>query len=159
MEYEKKEQVFPMNAVRLCVDKYGADMQGRIYSRMSEEPLIFANCSEMLLKADALFDERGYPQTFQEKRSFQERESCPGKYAVPEPLLSSEELRSQKGIYYTLDIIVWSRRRAGWQGMILYEDGSRAARFQSELELLECISRELELKKDIQSNSSKMVDI
>lgn len=143
MEDGKKEQIFPMNAVRLCVDRYGADMQGRIYSRMSEEPLVFTNCSEMLLRADALFDECGYPQTFQEKRSFLEGERSPGRYAVPQAVMGSEEIRSQKGQYYTLDIIVWSRRRAGWQGKLQHPDGTMLAEFQSELELLECIGREL----------------
>ncbi|MDO4298362.1 MAG: hypothetical protein Q4C59_07805 [Lachnospiraceae bacterium] len=62
----KEKGEFPMNGIRICVDHCGEDLKGRIYSRMNKESIRFENCSDMLLKADKLFDARGYPQTFQE---------------------------------------------------------------------------------------------
>lgn len=134
---------YPVNAIRICVDSYGEDLEGRIYSRMSQEPLWFDNCSGMLLKADALFDERGYPQAFQEKRCFGQKKDGAGKYAPMQILVGNEQVLSQRGVYDTIDVVIQSRRRSGWQGMLLEEDGSPAEKFQSELELLDCIRKRL----------------
>ena len=134
-----------MNAVRVCIDQYDADLQGRIYSRLSREPLFFGSCSKMLLETDRLFDEHGYPQNFQEKRSFAlTEEKKYSSFAAPQPLLESEDILRQSGACGTFDVIVWSRRRAGWQGMLRHPDGMAAGDFRSEMELLDMICRELE---------------
>lgn len=142
-EKQRTEQNYPLNAFRLCIDEYGDDIQGRIYSRMSEVPLVFNNFSEMLLKADTLFDEKGYPQAFQEKRSFQKPDVQQGRYAVPKPVLEAEKVLGQSGSFYTLDVLVQSRRRAGWQGRILCRDKSAMPEYRSEMELMTCILNEL----------------
>ena len=130
---------FPMNAVRLCIDHYEDDIQGRLYNKMSPKELSFQNCSEMLLKTDALFDHHGYPQTFQEKRIFYKEKEKQGKHGVPKEAANNATIEEQRGRYCTLDMIILSRRCAGWQGILLYTDGTEAARFQSEMELLEHI--------------------
>lgn len=126
-----------VNTLRLCIDSYGCDIQGRFYSRMSGSAVSFESCGELLLRADMLFDESGYPQPFQEKRSFtKEKKRC--KYcASPRELCSEEEILKQKGEFCTMDVTVWSRRRAGWQGSILYPDGTFISGFQNEMELLQ----------------------
>ena len=93
---EKNTRVYPVNAIRVCIDEQDGDLKGRIYSKMCEKPLIFDNCSELFLQADKLFDECGYPQTFQEKRDFLEHKS-PGRYARPQVRQSDEEIRAQSG--------------------------------------------------------------
>ena len=138
MGHEKEEnRVYPVNAIRVCIDECDGDLKGRIYSKMCAKALMFENCGEMFLRADELFDECGYPQTFQEKRNFLEQKS-PGRYARPQVRLNDEEIMKQSGRCRTVDIIVQSRRRAGWQGVIMGQDGMPSTRFQSELELLKC---------------------
>lgn len=133
----------PANAVRICIDRYAEDIGGRIYSRMKPEPLLFGNCCEMLLKTDSMFDEKGYPQAFKEKRNFFEKRPANTYCAVPELLLDKEELCRQRGACGTVDVIVQSRRRAGWQGIMLRTDGRKMGIFRSEMELLKCIYTEM----------------
>ena len=142
MEHEERgKRTYPVNAIRVCIDECNGDLKGRIYSKMREEVLMFENCGEMFLRADELFDECGYPQTFQEKRNFLEQKSS-GRYARPQIRRSDEEVVKQTGKCRTVDIIVQSRRRAGWQGIIM-EDGKKSAKFQSEMELLKCLGMEI----------------
>lgn len=139
MEKEKvDERIYPANAIRVCIDWSGDDFSGRIYSKMWPNPILFENCSEMLLRADELFDMCGYPQSFQDKRIFSEKKQN-GKYGRPQIYLSDEEIYSQHGKYRTVDIFIHSRRRASWQGSILDQDGKIIAEFRSGLELLGCL--------------------
>lgn len=133
----------PANAVRICIDRYDEDIGGRVYSRMKAEPLPFENCCELLLRTDSMFDEKGYPQAFVEKRDFNNVRSRSSYRAKPELLLGKEEMCMQRGECGTVDVIVRSRRRAGWQGIMLYTDGMPAGEFKSEMELLRCIKKEM----------------
>ncbi len=128
-----------MNALRVCIDEENGDLKGRIYSKMSAKPLRFYNCTEMFLVADQLFDECGYPQTFQEKRSFQNERSA-GHYARPKVRLEDKEVMKQSGICRTVDVLVRSRRRAGWQGVLSCGDAQPPMEFQSEMELLKYLA-------------------
>lgn len=132
---KNNSRVYPMNAIRVCIDEEDGDLKGRIYSKMSRQPLTFHSCTEMFLMADQLFDECGYPQTFQEKRSFQEQK-LRGRYARPQTRLEDEEILKQSGACRTYDILVQSRRRAGWQGILMGENVPEPIEFRSEMELL-----------------------
>lgn len=146
MEQENKNQrIFPLNAIRVCINECDEDLKGEIYSKMCAEPLQFNSCSEMLLRADRLFDECGYPQTFQEKRNFV-GPSKTASYAYPEVRLSDHDVIKHRGKYCTIDILVRSRMRAGWQGIVLREKGIPPSEFQSELELLEYL---IHIKNDL----------
>lgn len=131
----RNDRHYPVSAIRICIDTYDGDIRGRIYSKMYGEALPFENCGEMFLRADRLFDACGYPQSFQEKRGFQEARGR-GNYARPKIRLEDAQIRSQRGKVGTVDVLVRSRRRAGWQGSVLSEDGGVSADFESELELL-----------------------
>ena len=146
MEETKKDRTYPINSIRVCVDSAAADeFQGRFYSRMNPDPIGFHDIGELIVLADKLFDKRGYPQTFQERRSFRGTAAGAGHYAAPEIFLTDEEIEAQSGAHGTFDILVESRRRAGWQGMLLGGDGSRHE-YQSEMELLKEIDAELRRK-------------
>ena len=136
--------MFPMNMVRLCIDKYGVDIAGRVYSKLSPEPLIFDGCGEMLLRMDDMFEKSGYPQSFQEKRSFRKEDRRGGRRNLPEDLLADEELEKQSGDCGTFEILVQSRMRTGWQGLLMHTDRTLITRFRSEIELLECLRSEIE---------------
>lgn len=148
------QQRYPLNMIRLCIDGCKEDLQGRIFSPMSLQPLIFTNCSEMFVKADQLFDEKGYPQAFQERRSFRETKAWKGRYAPPVEVLGEAEITMQDGKYLTLDIIVQSRMRTGWQGMVFGRDGTKISEYRSELELLNCIVGALQNSTENDSSKS-----
>lgn len=134
---------FPANRLRVCIDRCEKHLGGRIYSRMSRTPLFFDNCCRLILCADRLFDECGYPQSFQDKRSFAGQAVQHAQYAPPRLLISESEVACQSGRIGTFDIIVYARRHAGWQGALFHSDGTLLAAFQSELELLVGLYREI----------------
>ncbi len=143
MEEMKKERTYPANSIRVCVDGDAADaFRGRFYSKMNPEAIHFRDFGELIVLADKLFDKRGYPQTFQEKRSFRGTAAGAGHYAAPEILLGDAEILAQRGERRTFDILVQSRRRAGWQGVLLGADGIMHE-YRSEMELLKEIDAEM----------------
>ena len=147
MEDKNKERIYPVNSLRVCVDGDAAEeFRGKFYSKMNPEPISFRDFGELIVLADKLFDKRGYPQTFQEKRSFRSTASGAGHYAAPEIFLGDEEILAQQGECWTFDILVQSRRRAGWQGVLLGADGIMRE-YQSEMELLKEIAAETERHK------------
>ncbi len=139
---EEGKRVYPANALRVCIDEYNGDLKGRMYSKMCEKVMMFENCGEMFLRADELFDECGYPQTFQEKRNFVKKKNA-GHYARPQIRLNDEEIMKQSGRCRTVDIVVLSRRRAGWQGIIIGQGEIPAREFQSEMDLLKYLDMEI----------------
>lgn len=151
--YDAMDQMFPVNAVRICFDLFDHDVQGRVYSPMSRHAILFRDCGEMFLKADALFDRKGYPQAFQEKRSFQNISESQGCFDVPKSLLTEEEIMKQRGRIHTLDVLVQSRRYTGWQGKVLSCDRNFFVLYKSELELLKYIYGELQ--RAVMENSVK----
>lgn len=131
----KEKRMYPLNAVRLCIDQSNEDLSGRIYSRLSSSALKFDNLGEFFLKTDELFENCGYPQAFSEKRYFGSGKSS-GHYAPPEALLSTEEVLQNAGKEATVDILVRSRRCAGWQGCLFWMDQRGVLEYHSEMELL-----------------------
>lgn len=142
-EENKTNRTYPVNAIRVCIDEANGDLKGRIYSKMSSEPLHFSNCGELILKTDAMFDACGYPQTFQEKRVFRGERST-GRYARPSVVLSDAQLIQQSGKCRTVDILVKSRRRAGWQGILWENPKAPGITFESVIELLRHLGKEAE---------------
>lgn len=138
----KVRKGFPPNVLRICIDWFEQDLKGRAYTKISEEAIIFENCKDLFLKTDILFDQCGYPQTFQEKRRFLSDRRI-GSFAVPRVCISDEELQKQEGKILTVDVLINSRRRAGWQGSAKALDEEIPFEFQGELELLYYISRVL----------------
>lgn len=155
-----KKRGFPPNAIRLCIDEYDGELQGRIYSRMNEKPLPFGSCGDLLVRVDKLFDQCGYPQAFEDKKDFKGRQVM-GHYLPPNLVIGDEEIYRNEGKIQTVDIFVRSRRNASWQGSILYGDGSPPERFNSEMELLECVVKGLAAnrKKETTSNQNKNLEI
>lgn len=145
-----KKRGFPPNAIRLCIDEYNGELQGRIYSRMNEKPLFFENCGELLVRVDKLFDQCGYPQAFEDKKDFQGKRVL-GQYLPPNLVMEDEEIYRSRGKIHTVDIFIRSRKNASWQGSILCGDGSPPERFDSEMELLECVIKSIvsDQKKEI----------
>lgn len=139
-EVEYRKAVFPINSIRVCIDQYeNMDLSGRIYSKMREGPIHFGSCSELLLKTDRLFDEECFPQAFQQKRTFREQEVCRGYRGKPKETITDDFILEQSGTYGTMDILVQTRCKTGWQGVIKSRELSEVFHFQSEMELLKKI--------------------
>ena len=114
---------------------------------MTDDVMEFESTSKMLLEADMLFDEKGYPQRFMEARSFREKETTSVSYRLPEEIVPDHVIWEQQGKCCTIDIIVESRRKAGWQGTVCMPDRSHVREFKSELEMLKIMEVMIEMQQ------------
>ena len=71
--FENKKK-YPPNGFRVCVDSREIDISGVAYSPLAEQAIVYNGFNDLILAIDRIFDENGYPQAFQEKRSFLEKE-------------------------------------------------------------------------------------
>ena len=132
------ERYFPANLIRICLDKEDeVNVEGRVYSKLSPEPVFFKSCEEFILETDRIFDRAGYPQAFQDKRRFRGQEACAPYSAHPRLYLTDEEIGRQRGAVWTRDVIVAARRGNSWQGILLGEDVRREMTFDGEMKLME----------------------
>lgn len=146
-------QIFPPNMIRLCIDGYEDEIKGRIYSKMCEAPMEFDNCCEMLMKADELFEQIGYPQSFCDSRNFITG-TAKGHYELPgKSLIKDEDLKKQEGQLCTLDVLIRSRRQASWQGIIKAEKDSPTHEFSCGMELLRYIEKLIGKDHNLQAGS------
>lgn len=136
---DNKEEEFPANEIRVCIDSYGDDIGGRLYNRAQEEPIVFHRFDEMLLRADALLDRCGYPQAFQEKRDFVRKDRQAWEGTEPGGGVRREGVEHH-GKLQTIDVLVRSRRQTNWQGWLISEKDGEAVEFGSEMKLLEYIA-------------------
>ena len=135
--------VFPINLMRLCIDECQNDLSGRVYSKLMIAPLLFSGCGVLLLQMDHLFDQVGYPQAFQVRRTFLKPAKLRGSITLPERLMDDAEMERQRGDFWTFDIIIQSRRQSGWQGILMNPGRTSVRKFRSEMELLSCICEEM----------------
>lgn len=128
------------NFLRLCID-YNDDgrIGGRFYSPLTEEPVFFHDLVEFFSKADQLFDRKGYPQSFQNKKSFSPQPPCPSFTLNPRIERSSEDILSQKGALSTYDIMVQSRRNTNWQGFVFDSEGNRLGSYYDVLQIVDLL--------------------
>lgn len=147
-QYEEPmvEMRMPLHGVRICVDRMGDSVEGRVYSLFRKEAIQFYSWTDMILKMDHFFDEICFPQAFEQKRSFREDEQISGFHGIPKQFLSREKMNEYKGKIVTLELIVISRKYANWQGILLKKTKNekmiRIGKFESEMEILKLL-REL----------------
>lgn len=134
--------LYPVNMFRVCIDTHKEDISGRVHSPICVEEIVFTGIGELLLKMDKLFDSIGYPQAFQNKRSFENREQLSNAYkGIPKAVREPEGILKQVGQCCTYDIAVVSRRNTSWQGIIYDVDGLEQGKFNCEVELMEKLTR------------------
>lgn len=125
------------NLVAVCIDT--KEETGRLYHRYREEPMVFHQFAELILKMEALFDQIGYPQAALEIRQFH---SLKGERADKDPLevvVSPDVLMSRRGHIATFMIHVKLRQMATWQGESLWVERGQKEFFDSELDLLKIL--------------------
>lgn len=131
------KRYFPPNAFRVCVDDLKEDIAGRIYSPLMTEAILFVSIGELLVKMDELFDRYGYPQAFQDKRSFDSGKEQGNLYrGLPKTEQDDEKILKQSGKEGTFDVIVKSRQNTSWQGALYNKEGILLKEFNGEVELL-----------------------
>lgn len=133
---------YPVNAFRLCIDGCEADLIGEAYSPLSDEPVLYKGFAELLLKMDKIFDMAGYPQAFQEKRSFKKKKTVAASYrGIPKAGELQNQIWTKKGKMVTLDIVIVERRNSSWQGEIHRTDMEEMTVFRGEIELFGYINQ------------------
>lgn len=134
-------QDYPANGFRICVDTEEQDMAGRIYSLLVPEVITYSGWNELFLKMDAVFDQVGYPQAFQEKRSFTGGTKAASYQGSPKLLQSYEAVTHERGLLWTVDVVVISRRDTSWQGIVYDLDRQEIGQFDGELGLMKILEQ------------------
>lgn len=136
---------YPPNSFRVCIDDTVVDLRGRIYSPLCEGELQFAEFRELILQMDALFDQTGYPQSFQEKRSFKKVSAPNAAYrGVPATDVMYQDMQQYCGEIAALDVRVESRRNASWQGRVFSTEGQCLGEYDGEWGLIDIIQKYLQ---------------
>ena len=134
------EKYYPLNAFRICADMIDEDVEGRVYSPLKADCIPFRGMGELLVKMDALFDKVGYPQAFQDKRSFDKDKERVNLYrGIPDGELKPAGIISKVGKVRTFDVVVTSRKNTSWQGTVQTDDGTVLGDFDGEIALLATI--------------------
>ena len=108
---------YPKNAVRICLhEPQQDDFDGTLFSCIRKKGFSFHNFTSFIILTEEILDFVGKPQSFQEKRTFNKE-------------------YEQHGAYATYDIIIMTRRKSDWQG-IVKKDEEVIGEFKSILELM-----------------------
>ena len=129
--------------LKVCINKWDDyTMQGNVYSILLEDPISYSSWAEFLLKIDAMFDQTGYPQSFQHKRSFKEETpTTTNLFTYVEPVIREDvPFQTETGEVCTMILEVHSREHASWQGALFTEDHIPVSSFDSELEVIKLIN-------------------
>lgn len=136
--FEKKRK-YPSNGFRICVDGRENDIRGKVFSPLEERTITFSGFNELMLAMDEIFDKNGYPQAFQEKRTFADKKGSAPYHGVPEVSPEAALIYEKEGTLFTVDVIVESRRNTSWQGYVYLTDNTKLGEFQGEIELLQIL--------------------
>lgn len=127
------------NMLWLCIDECSqSQCIGTMYSIMREDSIVFEDFDQLILRADGMFDEIGYPQSFQQIRSMQDTQRKRYERTTV-PLLSSEQVRIHHGKKNTYIVLVKARQHANWQGTLYTKEFQVIIEFQDILQLLNTI--------------------
>ena len=138
----KNNRYYPLNMFRVCVNGSGSQWRGTAISPLSGRDIMFSDITELIVAMDKLFDEKGYPQSFQCKRSFLKGQEESNFYqGIPNAERTAEEILSRRGETGTCDIMVRSRRNTSWQGEVYNAEGEEIGSFDGDVELLDLLTR------------------
>lgn len=131
---------YPANAMRVCVEQIKQQrILGQVYCPQLDEPISFIDMCDLVLQMEDVFDKRGYPLAFQQKRTFRKSEPRRLKTLVVAPDTVNARIaayQSIQGGVATFIVYVTSRQNATWQGHIDWLDAGERTFFQSALEFI-----------------------
>ncbi|WP_242861809.1 hypothetical protein [Christensenella timonensis] len=131
------------NEITVCVDKKeGMDVAGRIYHRSLNQPQVFLDTSQLLLKTEEIFDAVKYPAAAVEHRVF----GKPQKIRAGKKDKAMEEAikKQAPGKKATFVVQVQYRQNATWQGQVVWSERNETRNFRSALELIRLIDHATE---------------
>ena len=139
------------STVRICVDQYNMnDWSGRIYTRLSKEPIQFRNIGEMLSNMENIWNQIGFPKestinrrfTNQQSQSVQSIHVSYPEDGVKDKIkveLSEADMDKKRGKQDTFIVRIQYRQNATWQGHVTWVDENRTVPFRSALELIKLL--------------------
>lgn len=125
------------NLIRVCIDEESETItSGRAYSPTTMNEIKFYDWAKLLIEIDNLLDRNGYPQAFQNKRSFKDEKTSYGYNYRPKLEVDESWFFSQIGKCKTYNIIIQARQFTGWQGDLFDGEGTFLGHFTNDLQLL-----------------------
>ena len=139
---EQRAVQFRTNSVRICIDSYDNEIVcGTICGVALAEEIPFGGMSDFVVKMDEAFNKIGRPQPTRVLRSFGEADSYQSYKGTPDCFFTSAEIGQKRGAFRTMDVVMTSRHRAEWQGIITEVNGHIEGRFQTILECMNLIGQ------------------
>jgi len=137
--------MYAPNLATVCVDGFKEkDATGRIYGRISEEPINFSSVLQMIEQMDNYYDRINFPQASNEIRSFRKDSREKRKEPKEKAMVDIEKVTKQRGREGTFIVHVQYRQHATWQGQVIWVEKNKSRKFRSVLELLKLIDEALE---------------
>ncbi|RPF42420.1 hypothetical protein EDD70_2764 [Hydrogenoanaerobacterium saccharovorans] len=111
--------------------------RGEIYNRYLVEPIAFTDMFTLINEMDAFFDQTGYPQAYNEYRTFVDKKK-EKKFRLREAESDLDDmfLENTTGDKATFVIQVQFRQNSSWQGTITWAEGKKTQRYRSTLEMI-----------------------
>ena len=133
----------PYNMIHLCIDEFNDyKIKGKAYNPTLQQPIVFDDIDDAFIQLDNVFNKNGNPLASQSIRSFTKKEKEASYQHKPPVYVNYDELLVYTGEVKTLDIVVKSRRKATWQGLVIVEE--KTYPFQTLLELMKIITEMIE---------------
>ena len=123
---------------RVCVDRTGG---GEFYSMRVARPVRFTDLGDLLIQVERVLERSDYPQAFQRMRRFQ-GSGAGGDEELEEPM-TWEQVAAAKGTRATFELLVKSRRRSTWQGLVQWDGEAEQSGFATSLEFLRLVEEKL----------------
>jgi hypothetical protein len=152
--------MYAPNLAAVCIDKFNRrEAAGRIYNRVSEEPINFSSLLQMIEHMDFYYDRINFPQAATEIRSFKNvRKKRPETNIREKAKVDIEKITKQRGKQGTFIVHVQYRQNATWQGQVVWAEKNKVQKFRSVLELLKLIDNALE-NEDIKEETENIAAI
>jgi len=133
------------NVVCICIDKKEETTTGRIYNCYYQSPAKFEEVSELFFSMDKFFDKINFPQASLASRAFVEasKNSTESRKELKK-VMSSKDVKNQKGAKGTFVVHVQYRQNSTWQGNVVWAERNISKNFRSALELLKLIDGALD---------------
>lgn len=137
------------SSVLVCVNRVeDGDPSGEIYSLYRNGTVLFHGVVELISRMDRLYDRIGFPQAFQQFRSFYTQEPAPAvidKLEVIAPMEQMEQdvFELKTGDKATFVIQVQFRQNSSWQGVITWTEQKKTRRFRSAMEMIKLMDSAL----------------
>lgn len=142
---------YSASAFRVCVDQVdGRYLSGRIASQRLKAPVLFSDVNHLLSQLDTAMDTQQFPKAFQQIRTFSNEDASALIQELPvalsaEEMMPEESVSSLRGEKATFLLQITMRRNASWQGFVDWMDGNPRQQFDSTLEFLNALDRQLSI--------------